>query len=170
MTTPQQPPTDWTTAPASGTPPTPAPGTPVKATGPSRAMLVALGVLCALLAISTAVFATLWVGERSDNSSTRPAIGSDTPHLFDTAEAVRADDEGVTWTGNGTSLTVDVDPYSDLAWMEEFVDVLGLPSAVIRRMENTRALDGTLEESQDGITVTWTYHPDDGLSAVFSVD
>ncbi len=44
---------------------------------------------------------------------------------------------------------------------------LGAPSSVEPRMGSTRALDGTQRESWEGFTATWTYHPDDGLDAVF---
>lgn len=45
---------------------------------------------------------------------------------------------------------------------------LGAPSGVVERMERTRALDGTQSEEWGGYRVTWTYHPDAGLDAVFS--
>jgi len=45
---------------------------------------------------------------------------------------------------------------------------LGAPSSVEPRMGDTRALDGTQREAWGDYTVTWKYHPDDGLDAVFS--
>jgi hypothetical protein len=63
--------------------------------------------------------------------------------------------------------------YEGASW-DEFectVNALGMPRADQIRMENTRALDGTLEaswESEDGsytIEMSWTYHPDDGVEA-----
>lgn len=48
------------------------------------------------------------------------------------------------------------------------LDVTGAPAGVLQRMRNTRAIDGTLEESWPGYKVTWSYHPDTGLDAVFS--
>lgn len=51
--------------------------------------------------------------------------------------------------------------------LEEFLDELGFnASAVMQRIGNTRALDGTLEAAADDYVATWTYHPDDGLSMV----
>ncbi|WCO65750.1 hypothetical protein PO878_14695 [Iamia majanohamensis] len=76
-------------------------------------------------------------------------------------------------SGDSDSLTVDVffPGESSLDWLEEYMDELGLNGGTIRqRMGQTRALDGTQEASGDDVSVTWTYHPDDGLSAVFSVD
>lgn len=48
--------------------------------------------------------------------------------------------------------------------------VLGAPPGVVQRMGETRAIDGTLSENWPGYVVTWTYHPDQGLVAVFSYD
>jgi hypothetical protein len=50
------------------------------------------------------------------------------------------------------------------------LDELGFSSAVIERMEQTRALDGTLTAEGHNCNVSWTYHPDDGLSMVFEVE
>ena len=47
---------------------------------------------------------------------------------------------------------------------------LGFSSAVIDRMSNTRALDGTLDAEGKNCNVTWTYHPDDGLQMVFEAE
>ena len=45
---------------------------------------------------------------------------------------------------------------------------LDAPSSVAAHMEQTRALDGTQSEEWDGFEVSWTYHPDDGIGAVFT--
>lgn len=51
-----------------------------------------------------------------------------------------------------------------------FLDELGFNgAAVVGRMENTRALDGTLTADGDGVRASWTYHPDDGLNLVVEV-
>lgn len=47
---------------------------------------------------------------------------------------------------------------------------LGFSSAVLDRMGNTRALDGTREAQGKNCNVTWTFHPDDGLQMVFEAD
>jgi hypothetical protein len=47
------------------------------------------------------------------------------------------------------------------------IGTLGFPTAIRARIENTRALDGTLtDDSPDGYSASWTYHPNDGLSLV----
>ena len=45
---------------------------------------------------------------------------------------------------------------------------LDTPSAVRERMMETRAIDGTREESWGSYRATWTYHPDQGLHVVIS--
>lgn len=46
-------------------------------------------------------------------------------------------------------------------------DALGMPDSVSSRMGQTRALDGTQSADWDSFTVSWNYHPDDGLGAIF---
>lgn len=46
------------------------------------------------------------------------------------------------------------------------LDVLNTPESITRRIDNTRAMDGTQTASWSGISASWTYHPDDGLSMV----
>jgi hypothetical protein len=46
---------------------------------------------------------------------------------------------------------------------------LDAPTAATTRMSETRALDGRQETSWDDISVTWTYHPDDGLDLIFEL-
>lgn len=51
--------------------------------------------------------------------------------------------------------------------LEMYLAKLGFSPAVYERMNRTRALDGTQSATADGFNVTWTYHPDNGLEAVF---
>lgn len=43
---------------------------------------------------------------------------------------------------------------------------LDVPQSVISRMDNTRALDGVQTAEWDGVTASWSYHPDDGLDMI----
>lgn len=45
---------------------------------------------------------------------------------------------------------------------------LDAPESVVAQMGSTRALDGTREATWDGMTATWTYHPDDGLDVIIT--
>ena len=42
-----------------------------------------------------------------------------------------------------------------------------MPESVLNRINGTRALDGTLNDSWDNITVSWNYHPGVGVNMVF---
>lgn len=64
-------------------------------------------------------------------------------------------------SGSGT-------PEDVLAVHKCVLDKLGAPSGIVERMSRTRALDGMQTETWPGYKVTWTYHPDSGLDAVFS--
>lgn len=94
------------------------------------------------------------------------------PNLIEIARAVDVNDDDVDYTGDATSLEVDVEyPYGDaLEWFETLLEEFGFSSAVQSRIGQTRALDGTQEAETDDVRVTWTYHPDNGLSAVFSLE
>lgn len=43
---------------------------------------------------------------------------------------------------------------------------LDATDAVLTRMSSTRALDGMQEASWDGLTASWTFHPDEGLDII----
>lgn len=44
--------------------------------------------------------------------------------------------------------------------------LLGVPDAVLTRMDSTRAMDGVQHADWDGYTATWSYHPDTGLDVI----
>lgn len=44
---------------------------------------------------------------------------------------------------------------------------LDISSATVAKITNTRAIDGTQTDENDKIKLTWTYHPDNGLSIIF---
>lgn len=47
---------------------------------------------------------------------------------------------------------------------------LGASDAVISRMSATRALDGMQDGQWEGISASWTYHPDDGLNITLTMN
>jgi hypothetical protein len=57
----------------------------------------------------------------------------------------------------------------EAASLPALLDGLGFSSGTIDRIERTRALDGTQEAESDGVTATWTYHPDAGLSLILGL-
>ena len=47
---------------------------------------------------------------------------------------------------------------------------VGVPDSVISRMDSTTSLMGQQEATFDGITVRWSYHPNNGLDLSFEID
>lgn len=47
---------------------------------------------------------------------------------------------------------------------------LETPDRVINKIDSTRALDGTVSESWDGLKADWSYHPDSGLNMIVYLD
>lgn len=76
---------------------------------------------------------------------------------------------------DGSYLIVDTNPYN----IEDFYDAdflealktinteLGFSDALYEKMLQTRALDGRQTDENDKISVSWTYHPDNGLQVMY---
>jgi len=70
----------------------------------------------------------------------------------------KPDDSYFSYEDDATSAIVSVNVY------------LGLPSSLTEKMSSTRALDGTQTQNCGEYTVTWTYHPDNGLKVIYEVN
>lgn len=57
--------------------------------------------------------------------------------------------------------------YSDILCVLEAVDT---PSSVLSQMDNTNSLMGIQNASWDGLTASWSYHPDRGLDISLRMD
>jgi predicted nucleic acid-binding Zn ribbon protein len=84
---------------------------------------------------------------------------------------------------DGSYLKIDTNPddtddddftTSDYAIMKEAIaaieqvnEALGLSESVYERMKTTTALQGVQTADGDDVTVTWTYHPDNGLEVMY---
>lgn len=86
-----------------------------------------------------------------------------------------------TWASvskDGSYLKIDTNPnniddYFDYDAYKAVIlvnDALGLPESLLEKMGSTRALDGTQVQRYENITVTWTYHPDNGLEVIYEVN
>ena len=86
-----------------------------------------------------------------------------------------------TWadiSSDGDRLSIDTNPYNwdddGIAYMDAYYAVenvnnaLGLPSSLLEDMEETSYNDGRQTRYYDNLTVTWTYHPDQGLEVTYS--
>lgn len=77
------------------------------------------------------------------------------------------DEDGKGWFLDGEGEESSGLGVSELACAIQYAAV---PDSVISRMDTTTALMGQQEASFDGVTVRWTYHPDNGLDMSFEMD
>lgn len=72
--------------------------------------------------------------------------------------------------GNALLLDTEGDESSglQLATVACVLIALDVPQATMSRMDSTRALDGRQTDEFNGITVEWTYHPDEGMDVLFT--
>lgn len=78
---------------------------------------------------------------------------------------------------DGSYITIDTNPLdlddysSSSAWsmIEDLNYELGLPDSLKEKMLHTRAMDGRQSAEYEYITVSWTYHPDQGLEATYEL-
>ena len=92
-----------------------------------------------------------------------------------------SDISGESWctiAADGTWMQLDTNPYNIDDYMEmdawneikNVLDDLGFASSVSEAMNQTRALDGRQSASSGDYSVSWTYHPDNGLEAMFEIN
>ncbi len=87
-------------------------------------------------------------------------------------EAVDA--SGITLAEDGQSLNFNGKGKDDLfggdfSDLECVIKELNAPSTVMDRMLRTTSLMGVQDAQWDGISISWTYHPDNGLDANFEI-
>jgi hypothetical protein len=78
---------------------------------------------------------------------------------------------------DGTVMEIDTNPYdiedyynsTALSKIKTINSELGFSSSVYDDMMETRALDGRQYAYSENYTVSWTYHPDDGLEIIYKV-
>jgi hypothetical protein len=82
---------------------------------------------------------------------------------------------GIELGDGGTTLVVDhkgEDDYTGATTVDLFciISALEAPSSVTSHMQQTTSMDGRQTETWNGITVSWSYHPDRGMDSVFTVE
>ncbi|MFN8199585.1 MAG: hypothetical protein U0R72_14840 [Nakamurella multipartita] len=138
-----------------------APGSSARSRAPI--LLAVIGVLTVALGVVTA----LWVSTSNQLAATESAKAA-TPNLIEVAERHLGDTAVVTGDSDSVSVVVfDSGAAKAQPGLRAMLDELGFSSAVLDRMGQTRALDGTRDAEGRNCNVTWTYHPDDGLQMVF---
>jgi len=80
-------------------------------------------------------------------------------------------------TPDGSCLKIDTNPQNIDDYINEDAcgaiggvnESLELPDSIISRMESTRAIDGMQSYSGNGVEVSWTYSPSNGLEVQYSL-
>lgn len=115
----------------------------------------------------------------SSSAAASASAAAEKARLAVLPDAVRACGLGVGNGGevgdNGASLTLDNRGREDSSGLSTtgvfcVLDALNTPDAVLSRMRQTTSMDGRQDAAWDGISVTWSYHPDRGLDMVLTVD
>lgn len=86
----------------------------------------------------------------------------------------------VTLSDDGTYIMIDSNPSnisggslseeSALNEIKKLHKFFGLPDWLYEEMVKTRAVDGRQKETFDKVTVSWTYHPDQGLEVMYRMN
>lgn len=184
---------DYPTAVETPTPPSNSQLAPAKS-GASKPLLVVVAVLAVALIGTT----TMWITTSSSLSAEQAQVASlqqenqklgDEKSALESAEVQRQSAAAqvpdlravankyfktiasVSGNADAVSITIQKNEVSTAAVpLNRMLTELGFSSAVIDRMDKTRALDGTQNADGKNCNVTWTYHPDDGLQMVFEAD
>lgn len=130
-------------------------------------IFVLLGVLVTALVTTT----VLWITAQSELSSVNAAAAvvaasqAEVPEMLAIASEYFPNATGDSGSAHvvlfGSQL-INLDTS-----LSPMLQKLGFSSAVIARMESTRALDGTQTAQGKNCNVSWTYHPDHGLDLTF---
>jgi hypothetical protein len=101
-------------------------------------------------------------------------FGGDTrPNLEKTEASFPLDPKNAIVKATETSMTIEFpEEYGadDEDMLAGLLESLGFSDGILARMAQTRALDGTQHADGDGVSASWNFHPDDGLSIVLEVD
>ena len=124
----------------------------------SKSLLLRIGIIGLLSILGIAGFA-IFSSLQSDNRIA---------NSLRACEAVEA--SGITVAENGLSVSFDGKGEEDFFGGDYFdlvciVNELNAPSTVPERFGRTNALMGVQNAEWDGISITWSYHPNNGLDA-----
>jgi hypothetical protein len=139
------------------------PGQPARKSRKLPIILAAVGVVAAVT-----VGGIAWAALRPGSDSGL-ALGS--KPLEDAQTKCDFGKTGTQVTDGGDTMLLDTkgtdDPAgTDITTVVCVLTELKTPQAVIAHMDSTRALDGRQEDSWDGFTASWTYHPDNGMDLI----
>lgn len=131
--------------------------------------------------IAGAVGVILGVGGTLGVQAAGSAVSALTPTPTPTADTRLADavaacgtPPGIALGDNDHSMTIDVKGKEDLTGatyeaQQCILRSLAAPSNVLSHLGQTTSMDGRQTETWDGITISWSYHPDRGADMVITV-
>lgn len=88
--------------------------------------------------------------------------------IYKSCFSIGSDDSYITVDTN----PFDLDDYFNKNYINVVVEIneaLNLPEYIYKEMLTTTALQGKQTETVNGITVTWSYHPDNGLEILYKL-
>ena len=139
---------------------------------------------CAALLISACTFAACGGRGETDNTGGSNLGGGNQGQVVTKSKLEKADDAVnakygsspcYSIAGDKSYISVDTNPMNiDDFFYKEYADILkyvnetlGLPEYIYQEMLSTTSLQGKQTETVNGIRVSWTYHPDNGLEAIY---
>lgn len=160
-------PQQWSPAPPA------APPSPPKK---SRRGLIAAGILAGVVVVAGVTVLVLGWITSEDSDSTNSGFGEIGPNRIEVAidRCGLAGEPGAAVGDEGQSLTLDTSGEEDLGGisytnLECMISALDIPDAIESRILATRALDGVQDATYDEVSLSWSYHPDSGMTLIVSL-
>lgn len=118
---------------------------------------------------------TVTAGKKSDSLTVTVKAG---PDLAAVHRAINGGTYYCELASDGSYLAIDTNPLNlddfsaSSAWtmIQQANKELGLPDSVLTKMGQTRAMDGRQTHRTAELTVSWTYHPDQGLEVIYELN
>jgi len=161
------PPARWLPAPQL------APPSPPKK---SRRGWIAVGILAGVVVVAGVTVLVLGWITSEDSDSTSSGFGEIGPNRIEVAldRCGLAGEPGAAVGDEGQSLTLDTSGEEDLGGisfmnLECMISALDIPDAIESRILATRALDGVQDATYDEVSLSWSYHPDSGMTLIVSL-
>lgn len=135
-----------------------------------KILLIGLAMICLSFSIWGFVEAA-----KSNNSEHSSSEGNKLRAAYNSVYAQYGYSSCYSIGSDDSYISVDTNPYniddyysaSNMRILMAMNNALGLPNYVYQSMISTSAMMGKQSATANGITVSWTYHPDRGLEAIY---
>ena len=119
-----------------------------------------IGGMAVVLAVAGFIFMN---ATKSDNRLKDAVVACDA--VESSGVTLAEDNQSLTFNGKGDEDLFGGSTLDLVCFLEE----LSAPSTILTRMSNTNSLMGLQDASWEGISVSWSYHPNNGLDANFEI-